>query len=261
MARNWHGRNEIDSHSLNKVIMFKILGIVLSIMVGISIAASGPRDIGAEMLQSHAKAIFMITPPSRDNTGCTAFNVRVPSGAKFMVTNEHCSALAENGLVRAHYTDGRTALVRLIEVSAKTDLSLFQAVPDAPALEIANWHNLYARLNVVGHPRLAKNTYSEGRVVGRDFVDIVEQSIPLDKCVGPRLMVRNITIFFGIKIPMCVKSTEAIQTSVVIYGGNSGSPVMDDDGQVVGVMFAGDTTTNYGSMVPLDALNDFIKLY
>ena len=64
------------------------------------------------------------------------------------------------------------------------------------------------------------------------------------------------------ELKMCLVITkDAHSTSAVIYGGNSGSPVVDFFGNVVGVAFAANNSDNYGEIISLHDLKNFIARY
>jgi S1-C subfamily serine protease len=60
---------------------------------------------------------------------------------------------------------------------------------------------------------------------------------------------------------VCVQDIVSIETNIVIFGGSSGSPVVDFFGRLVGVVFAGDNRTNYGYLVPIRYITDFLSAY
>ena len=64
------------------------------------------------------------------------------------------------------------------------------------------------------------------------------------------------------KIKLCTTITKnAYQTNMIMHPGNSGSPVVDKLGRVIGVAFAIDGRTNYGYIVNLQDLKDFLARY
>lgn len=66
----------------------------------------------------------------------------------------------------------------------------------------------------------------------------------------------------GITLHICFVITKgAYMTSVEIFPGNSGSPVVDYWGRVIGVAFAADGRDNKGDLVSLEDLKDFLARY
>jgi V8-like Glu-specific endopeptidase len=58
----------------------------------------------------------------------------------------------------------------------------------------------------------------------------------------------------------CIEIFVSSAISSPIYGGNSGSPVVNKWGNVIGVVFAGNRTqVNDAYMVPLSYVKDFLK--
>ena len=64
--------------------------------------------------------------------------------------------------------------------------------------------------------------------------------------------------FFG-KEEICVIGVASYRTSIVSYQGNSGSPVFNDSNVVVVVLFAGEAITNYGYIIPVYILEQFLQ--
>lgn len=57
--------------------------------------------------------------------------------------------------------------------------------------------------------------------------------------------------FFGV---ICAEPFDLVETSAVIHPGNSGTPVVNLLGKVVGVMNSGGDATHQGNMVPVDLI-------
>jgi len=84
-------------------------------------------------------------------------------------------------------------------------------------------------VDAVGYPKGRRLTFSPGEVVDR-----VDGSL------------------FG-------ESTDTLRITNTIHPGNSGGPLVDEDGNVVGVVFAVERSTGYGLAVPIDALTRAMK--
>jgi hypothetical protein len=70
------------------------------------------------------------------------------------------------------------------------------------------------------------------------------------------------TEFFGVQfhVAMCINYDISMLTTCQILGGSSGSPLFNNWGQVVGVMFAGSTElNNWGHAIPLTSIKEFLN--
>lgn len=243
--------------------MKKFLVLASLLMAGLCVfAAQGASsDLGAQLYDEYKESIVQILPPDGRPKGGTGFAIRGPSGKPYLVTNGHVCDVAVDGKVAAKIQgQQRLRILKVIEVSETTDLCLVEGIESAKPLPIAS--NLFAlrRVHVLGYPRLRPLTYSMGYVVVREEIEISMGDYDEKTCKGPSYSRAQVP-FMGMLIDLCVRKLEAIDTSAVIYPGNSGSPVFNDRGSVVGVIFAGSNDTNFGAMIPLEQLKDFISIY
>lgn len=213
-----------------------------------------------EIAYSHQAEIYRIQYSSNPNSFIgTAFAVISDSGDVHLITAGHvCDALS---------TLGSTAFVRLNDssvlkimtnyhVSKTTDLCSLGIIETDSYLELAT--SVRASIGfVVGFPvgyRLAAQSGS--------LLEIKTQQWPSpnqDDCQEPYDMVPsdpgNI-----ISVPVCAREMDILTTNIPVAPGNSGSPVLNTDGEVVGVVSAYNTDTPmWGLMIPLKDLRAFIK--
>lgn len=193
----------------------------------------------------------------------TAFQIKTPSGKVVTMTNAHICELANDKgeiaiLEKKH--SNRLVTKRVLEVYKENDLCIVEGLPGYEGLDIGSDLEVGEPVYSFGYPLGEALHFSEGRVKEFGKVTLLDADTPLDRCVGPRQKVQKVQIWFFL-VDVCTKTFDSVQTSMVIFGGNSGSPMVNFWGNVVGVVFAGNTRTNWGSAVPLKDVKELLKAY
>lgn len=220
------------------------------------------------ILSNTAASTVRVVMPSRHAAGGTGFNVKTRSSKTVMLTNRHICNIAENGKLDVEFPkeSGRFYSVYVREISRTTDLCITDGVPSLPALTLASYANVGEGIAVVGHPLLQPITMSRGMITNAEDVELMSHPNPTQESCdkeGGKILVLpedHIARFFGVG-SVCLITVSAQRTSAVIYPGNSGSPAVNVFGNVVGVLFAGDTRTNFGSIIPLKDVKEFLSEY
>lgn len=157
----------------------------------------------------------------------TCFGTGVGSGFVIgddvLVTNRHVVEGAD--AIQLSTWDGRSIDVGLSGIAITEDLAIVQVLGDVQT--ILDLHHSPApgdEVMAVGYPGGRELSFSYGEVVDR--VD---------------------TTVFG-------TPTEAIRVTNEIIPGNSGGPLLDEQGRVVGIVHAYEPRSGYGVAVPVESL-------
>lgn len=242
--------------------MRALLVVALFLTPTLTSCAKSPResseDVAARLERTAGSHVYKLTPPSTDKSGGTGFVVRTPSGAVTM-TNAHVCHAAEDGLLVAHRDDGSRAVIKIIRVYQEHDLCALEAVPGDAGLQVARRYSEVpgTRVWAIGYPLLRPLTTAWGVVSLLHDIDVMDTHTPPEECHGGGRHVEIIDSFFG-PLEVCIRTLPGVDTTMVIYGGNSGSPVLNEQGQIVGVVYAGDGRSNWGVYVPYEALANFV---
>jgi S1-C subfamily serine protease len=224
-------------------------------------------------------------------SGGTGFFVTGPSGKTYIMTNRHVCNLAQDGKVWVKVI-GRTSdhQVKMLESSNAFDLCLLESFDDIEGIYVGNSPEVGQDAITVGHPRLQPRTYSTGEVVGYEPITItagiVGKTITEEQCktkdsftrMVPEVLtildqmhggvhingdVTDILESLGIKnskkVKVCYQRNQALVTTLFIYPGASGSPVVDMTGKLIGVIYAGLETGGWGYAVTLSDIKTLLK--
>jgi S1-C subfamily serine protease len=174
--------------------------------------------------------------------GGTGFAIQGKSGKDYIMTNRHVCEVGVDGMVRIQVPGRKKTLMkRIIYKDTVHDLCLIDGVKGLAPISIGSDLVEGNLLYVVGHPGLRKLTTSVGEYIGRESVELIVEAETRAQCPGKVIELSPIQQFFmGVEF-VCIRSYEALATSAVIYGGNSGSPVVNKWGNLIGVAFAGST--------------------
>jgi S1-C subfamily serine protease len=264
---------KLKAISLSKKVFKSSLKALIILLTVSFISIKGPEMHNAFLREKVGSKVYLIKGKMSGGGG-TGFALEAPSGQTYIVTNSHVceGALTQSedktSLIVAD-DNGRIMRRRILEISDRTDLCLLEGIPGISGLSIADeGPSLGETQYAVGHPLLRPLSISGGEIVGRQNVEIldfpIETEQDLARCSLPKNEVREIVLdFFGseIRLRACIVVTKgAYMSTIVIFPGNSGSPIVDYTGDVAGVAFASDGT-HYAAIVSISDLKRFISHY
>ena len=209
-----------------------------------------------------SKVVKIVNP---NKGGGTGFHVKAKSGQTYILTNAHICEMSENGEPLQVTLEGSKQPMdrKIIFVSKKHDMCLMEAIPGVEGLSLANNVDIGDKITVVGHPNLRPLILSEGELIDKDSETqivkyIIETEEQQNKCEGK---IATFMGFFG-PVTVCLQADQAYQVAAITYPGNSGSPVVNKFGNVIGLLYAGrGNIVNDAYLVKLEYLKELLELY
>jgi S1-C subfamily serine protease len=235
--------------------MPKLVAAAALFVVGAGLVLKGPQFHGNYIRDKVGSQVVMILDKEGMGGG-TGFAVKAPSGKSYVITNAHVCAIGiETGIVYAKSDTGRPIPLKILERSNQSDLCVLEGLARLTGLTIASGVDLGEELGIVGHPQLMPLTLTRGQLIGYANVAVMVDVGPCEKDEG---MYRTVMSMFG---PVCIEINHSGLTTIPALGGNSGSPVVNFWGNIVGVLYAGDPSNNWGIILPGQALIELLKEY
>lgn len=195
--------------------------------------------------------------------GGTGFLVKNDNGREYIITNRHVcrGTIQSDGSVKVK-TDEKVIKRKVIEISTESDLCIIESGFDQKALKMADEYELESEAYVMGHPYLNPLTFVHGELIADVTIGLIDHPMTAEdnECSGEGQHAEKINMLF-FTVEVCIQDYKSISTTIPTFPGNSGSPMVNEKGEVIGVIFAGDTSSNWGYAVPLDQLKAFINKY
>lgn len=248
--------------------MGKSLTLLILLAVGVSsyfatlFAQSAASNIHKLYIRSLQRDVVMIR--NSKGSGATGFLIKGKSGNSVIMTNSHVCGLQENGKVFVQYRNDMY-VQSVIKEYALNDLCAIEAPNTVKGnFSTAHWVTLGEEVSAIGYPFLEPLSVTNGEFSGIMSIEISVKANPEpNECVGPTYKIIDLKdtlydVLFGVH-SMCTRDLETMTSSVSIAPGNSGSPVVNIYGHVVGVMFAGRETGGRSYAVPLEHLKAFLQ--
>ena len=232
---------------MTKLIALVLLSLSLFSCTKAKFSASNPE----QLYKFAAPSIVKIVLPNKGSG--TGFYVTDLMGRKVIVTNAHV-CMTKSQLLKVQPSDGTLGFTGSAStLSYREDLCVINTPKgdNHPALSIAEHGVPFGNtVFVAGHPHGLPFTVTTGLAIGNQVIGV---AYPQEFCkFGGEII---LDMLRGIQ---CGKMMQSITITAAVYGGNSGGPLMNAYGEVIGVIFASGELG--GSALPLEKLKAILRV-
>lgn len=201
----------------------------------------------------------MITNMAGTGGGSGVIIKNTPSESVVLSNKHVCDGLLKKG-GKIKLVNGEEHVVTGYLTDIEHDLCALTVAADLKkSISIADKSPaLYTEGTITGHPALMPNIITKGHFGGREIIQLI---VGVRKCKESDMKNPNIApycLFFG--LAPIVRNYESQVVSATIMGGSSGSAVLNDDGELAGLVFAGNTRgLSYAYIVPYESVKNFAE--
>lgn len=185
---------------------------------------------------------------------------KATNSESFVITNAHVceGALKKGGVVKT--VAGSSYMVSGYRLGMEHDLCVVTVAANLGSeVKLSSRPpRMYEKATVTGHPSLLPNMITDGHFSGKLIINLM---MGAKKCKPSDYENRNrkeYCMFFGL-YPV-IRSFEAQAITATIMPGSSGSAVLNSDGELSGLVFAGHGRgISYGFIVPYEYVVNFLN--
>jgi S1-C subfamily serine protease len=206
-----------------------------------------------------SKYTVMITNMEGNSGGSGVVLENSPSESIVLTNNHVCKGVVTKG-GKIQMVDGSTHVVTGYVLGKEHDICALTVAADLEnSIKVADKApELYSKALITGHPALMPNLITEGHFGNRQIIRLISEVMPCKEDEIDNETDVLICLFFG-GLPV-LSTYEAQVVSATIMAGSSGSPVLNADGQLSGLVFAGNAEgLSYAFIVPFESVKNFLN--
>jgi S1-C subfamily serine protease len=186
----------------------------------------------------------------------TGSHVVLPNGKVVILTNKHICDMKGPLMVKGE-NEKLPIERKIIKISKDHDLCVMEPLSGVNGIKLGSAPEIGDELYTLGHPRGDALNVARGEYFDDNEIELGDE-VQKDGTCSEGLP-RTAETIFG-SFTYCVHKRNTNQISTPTYPGNSGSPVVNKFGNLVAVIFAGNTSVeNNGYAVPFNYVVEFLS--
>lgn len=196
-----------------------------------------------------------------NQASCSAVQIKAPSGKNYLLTASHCKPLATNGRILAISEHNAISMPKIIAEDPESDLLLLEGIKGVQGLELGKYSHRNDHVRTYTHGHGLKTYKTEGELIEKRLLDIPMYPYPQGGlCSLPKEKVLSLRTPWASE-EVCVMSVREMYMTAPIAPGSSGGMVVNDDGDLIGIVSAMETGTIYGLIVDIEEIRNFLYNY
>lgn len=193
---------------------------------------------------------------------CSGVQIHAPSGKDYILSAAHCVKVA--GAERIFYVEleDKTHVNKKIVVEdPNSDLLLIEGLDAKEGLRISREVKQGQHIRTYTHGHGMDTYMTEGRLLAERNITIALGLVGSDEvgaCTDPKYRITYTDVLgAGIGMPLCLLKVKEAVTNAPVLPGSSGGMVVDDQGDIVGIVSAKEDMLSW--IVTLKDIKAFLK--
>lgn len=245
-----------------KSIIKQLLKLTAYLSITVCATITAPELHNHFLRHQVGENVVKVVALQSEKSGGTGFAIKGDSGVDYIMTNNHVCQMQKNGVIRIKINEGEPVFKRVVHIDSIHDLCLIEGDSSLTPIRVSSALSKGDFVYVIGHPGLRSLTVSSGEYIGPKVIEMLENASTRKSCSG---RVQELSPFEQLMYQaefICIKSFDTSEITAVSYGGNSGSPVVNKYGNLVGVLFAGSSQQEHNNfVVPLSYIQKLLARY
>lgn len=230
------------------------LVIIAVLSVTTYLGFDGQKDRSADIMKDVSGSIYIVYDKTGRGTGWIA---KAKSGKLYMVTNGHVCESAKESMNTEK--NGVLSELTIRYRDPRHDICLLDAPKKAVALPLAKKVYKEKEAYAVGFPAVEFMTSQQGLVKGYEIVSM-PYPLPPGQCKDlPKFEIYKRKLENGKTEEICVFHGNTVVTTIQSDSGGSGSPILNDDEEVIGMVMLTTGNISWAQGVPLDELKRVLE--